>query len=91
MLKFLAIVRTLCLVLLILYLSWSLPLALLSSKEAKEGTISVNLQVVQNVASVAWLAVGWIALETVLSWARAWSAGRKKSLAKSVPVQAPTR
>jgi len=79
--KFIAIVRTVCLVLLVGYLLWSLPLALMSSSEAKAGTISVNLSVVEKVAGAAWLAVAWIALETAASWVRVWMAGRKKASA----------
>ena len=88
MLKLIAVARTVCLVLIVGYLLWALPLALLSSSEAKEGSISVNLNVVQKVASVAWLAIGWITLEVAMSWVRAWSAGRKKAAASSAKTPA---
>ena len=81
MLKFIAVVRTLGLVGLLIYFVWALPLGVLSSADAKQGSISVDLGVVRRVAGVAWLALAWIAVETALSWLRVWSAGRKKAAA----------
>jgi hypothetical protein len=92
MIKLMALARSLFLLFITAYLLWVLPLGLLMSSEAKLGNISVNVEVVQKVAAVAWLAVGWIALETALSWARVWAAGRdarkKAALAATAPSPA---
>ena len=77
--KFIAVVRTIGLVCLLVYFLWALPLGVLSSSDAKQGNITVGLDVVRRVAAVGWLAIAWIGVDTGLSWFRAWSAGRKKT------------
>ena len=89
MLKLMAVLRTAFLVFMVGYLLWALPLALMSSPEGKAGDISVKLNLVERVASVAWLALGWIALETALSWARLWNDRRKKAAPMGGRPQAP--
>jgi signal transduction histidine kinase len=77
MLKVMAVLRTIVLAFLVGYLLWELPIALLLfSGEARSAGVNVNIDTVKKVAAVAWLAVGWIAVETALAWGRAWSAGR---------------
>jgi hypothetical protein len=87
MLKVTALVRTLFLVFIVGYLVWALPLGLLVTSAAKQGDISVKLDLVTRVATVAWVAVGWIALETALSWGRAWLAARaqRRTAAPAAP------
>jgi signal transduction histidine kinase len=89
MLKAMAILRTVILVFLVAYLIWELPIALLVfSGSARAAGVNVNVDMVKQVAGVAWLAIGWIALETALAWGRAWSAGRAARKASS-PVAPP--
>ena len=86
MLKAMTAVRTLFLVFITGYLLWEVPLAILSSS-----TRLIDVEVVKRVATVAWLAVGWIALETALGWARVWAAGRdaRKKAAQAAPAPSP--
>ncbi|HEY7723701.1 MAG TPA: hypothetical protein VH880_00075 [Anaeromyxobacteraceae bacterium] len=79
MAKALAVLRTLYLVFIVGYTVRALPLALLWSGESKRGVVTVGLDTVEQVARAAWLAVGWIALEVALGWARVWIAGRSRA------------
>jgi hypothetical protein len=92
MLKAMAILRSVVLVVLVGYLLKRLPLGALMSTAAGEVGFNVSLDMVKEVAGVAWLAIGWIALETAAAWARAWAAGRsaRKAAATTPPAAGPT-
>lgn len=86
----LAVVRTLYLAFVVVYLLVALPWGLLVSSEAKLGTVAVGLDTVQRVATAAWLAVAWIAVETAGAWVKVWLARRKAAAATpAAPPAAP--
>ncbi len=62
MAKFMAVVRTLVLVFLVLYTLVSAPFAFWS------GTIAVSADAMRRLLNATWLAIGWIAFETLLAW-----------------------
>jgi hypothetical protein len=66
------------------------PLSLLWSGAAtREGT-TVTVSIVGRVFTAAWLAIGWIALEVVLSWLRVWREARaRQRTAAAVPSGPP--
>jgi hypothetical protein len=97
MLKATALLRTVVLVLLVGYLLVEMPITLMLFRgEANAVGAAINvdtvLATVRKVAGVAWLAIGWIALETAAAWARAWAAGRseRKAAATAPPAEGPT-
>ena len=66
------------------------PLGLLwSGMATREGT-TVAVPIVGKIFIAAWLAIGWIALEVVLAWARVWldARGRRKA-AVAAPAGPP--
>jgi len=87
MLKAMAILRTVVLAFLVGYLLWKLPIAILLSGAAGAVGVNVSIDMVKQVAGVAWLAIGWILLETLLAWGRAWAADRtaRKAAAPAAP------
>jgi hypothetical protein len=88
MAKALAVLRTLYLVFIVGYTIRALPLTLMWSSEARRGVLAVGLETVDQVARAAWLAVGWIALEVALGWARVWIDGRSRAR-EAVPPATP--
>lgn len=66
------------------------PLGLLWSGAAtREGT-AVAVPIVEKVFTATWLAIGWIALEVVLSWLRVWRDARaRRRAAAAVPSGPP--
>jgi hypothetical protein len=70
--KLMTILRTVFLAFIFFYALKLLPLALLVSADARRGDVMVPFTKVENVASVTWLAIGWIAVETVVGWAQVW-------------------
>jgi hypothetical protein len=76
MLKLTAILRTLVLAGLAGYLIWAMPLGILFSGTSTREAASFKVEVIESVARAAWLAIGWVALETIGGWVRVWSAAR---------------
>jgi hypothetical protein len=65
-----ALLRSAYLAFLIGYTLAVSPLALLwSGATTRQGT-TVTIPVLERVFTAAWLAIGWVALEVVLAWAR---------------------
>jgi hypothetical protein len=87
MLKAMALLRTVVLFFLVGFLLWKLPLAILMSNASGLTNVNVGIDVVKQVASVAWLAIAWIAVETVGAWGRAWAADR--AARKAAPAAPP--
>jgi hypothetical protein len=81
MLKLTAILRTVVLVGVVGYLLWAMPLGILFSGAGTREAASFKVGVIEQVASVAWIAIGWIAIETVAGWVRVWAAGRQAAKA----------
>jgi len=79
--KLMAVLRSLFLVFAFLYAVKAMPLALMFSTDARRGDVMVPFTKVQEVSSVAWLAIGWIAVEVVVGWAHVWVAGKLRSRA----------
>ena len=89
MLKVMAVLRTLFLVFIVGYLLRELPVLLLMSSDSKQGNITISIELLKQVASVAWLAIGWVALETALGWLRIWLEARKAAKAAAPPPPPP--
>jgi hypothetical protein len=91
MTKLMAILRTLFLVFVFLYALRELPLALLFSGDARRGDVMVPFTKIQDVSSVAWLAIAWIAIEVVVGWSHVWVAAklRARAGARAVPPVPP--
>ena len=81
MVKLMTILRTIFLAFIFFYALKLLPLALLLSGDARRGDVMVPFTKVENVASVTWVAVGWIALETLVGWAQVWVDGKLRARA----------
>ncbi len=81
MTKLMTILRSIFLVFIFFYALKLLPLALLVSGDARRGDVMVPFTKVENVASVTWVAVGWIAVETVVGWLQVWAGGKLKARA----------
>jgi hypothetical protein len=62
MAKFMASVRTIVLVVLVLYTILTAPFAFWS------GTMAVTVDAMHRLLRATWAAIGWIAFETLLSW-----------------------
>ena len=92
MLKVMAVLRTLFLVGLTGYLLWALPLGILLSGAATREAACFKVPDLEKVSTGAWLAVAWLALETILGWVRVWLAGRRAAkLARAAPAPAPPK
>lgn len=96
MVKVMAVLRSVFLVFIFLYALKLLPLALLVSSDARRGEVMVPFTKVETVASVTWLAIGWIAFEVVVGWVHVWAGGKlrdraaaRAAKAASVPPVAP--
>jgi len=81
MVKVMAVLRSIFLVFIFLYALKLLPLALLVSSDARRGEVMVPFTKVETVASVTWMAIGWIALEVALGWSHVWVAAKLKARA----------
>lgn len=88
MLKVMAVVRTVVLVAVTGFLLWAMPLGILFSSNATREATSFKVGVIEQVASAAWVAIGWIAFETVGGWVRVWLAGRKAAKAATAAAAA---
>ncbi|MBI5070961.1 MAG: hypothetical protein HZB56_22290 [Deltaproteobacteria bacterium] len=99
MVKVMAVLRSVFLVFIFLYALKLLPLALLVSSDARRGEVMVPFTKVETVASVTWLAIGWIAFEVVVGWVHVWAGGKlrdraaakKAARAVASPPAAPPR
>jgi hypothetical protein len=71
MVKVMAVLRTLVLLALAGLLLWY---------QLEVGTTAATIQIGQvvQIFKVAWLAIAWIALETVFGWTKTWYLDRKK-------------
>jgi hypothetical protein len=76
MTKVMAVLRTLFLAGIVGYMLWALPLGVLLSSAKTSATFTVDI--LERVASGGWIAIAWIALETVLGWFRVWIEGRRQ-------------
>jgi hypothetical protein len=68
----LALVRSAYLAFLIGYTLVVSPLGVLWSGTATRQGATVTIPVVEKIYMAAWLAIGWIALEVVVSWIKVW-------------------
>ena len=62
--------------------------ASLLATAARRGDVMVPFTKVENVASVTWVAVGWIALETLVGWAQVWVDGKLRARAAAKAARA---
>lgn len=81
MVKVMAVLRSIFLFFVFLYALKLLPLALLVSSDARRGEVMVPFTKVESVASVTWLAIGWIAFEVVVGWVHVWAGGKLRDRA----------
>ncbi len=70
MLRALAILRTIALVVIVGYTLWKQPIALMWSSEIRDTTM-VDTALVGRAGNPAWIAIAWIAMDTLLGWALA--------------------
>lgn len=89
MLKVMAVLRTLFLLGVTGYMFWALPLGIFFSGNATRDAACFKVPDLEKIASGAWLAIGWIALETVVGWVRVWLAGRQALKAARVARTSP--
>jgi hypothetical protein len=78
--KLAAILRTAVLLLLAIVMLKALPILALWSSDS--GTIDKDS--IRRVATAAWLAIGWVAIEAAASWVRVWLAARKSAKAAAL-------
>ena len=71
MVKVMAVLRTLVLLALTGLMLWC-------QLEVGTKAATVQVELVMRVFKVAWLAVAWIALETLFGWTKTWFLDRKK-------------
>lgn len=90
MTKLMAVLRSIFLVFIFFYALKLLPLALMVSGDARRGDVMVPFTKVESVASVTWLAIGWIALEVVVGWTQVWVNGKLKDRAAAKAARAAT-
>jgi hypothetical protein len=86
--KVMAVLRTLFLVFIVIYMLVELPILAMMSGDSQ----NIDKDSVRRVAGVAWVAIAWIAFETALAWTRVWLEARRAGKAKpgaSPPVPAP--
>ena len=89
--KVMAVLRTLVLIGLALYTTSMLPLGAMFAGATTRDATSFKIEVVEAVARAAWLAIGWIALETVFGWIKVgWGAraSRKELEARQAAARA---
>jgi len=85
----LALLRSAYLAFLVGYTLVVSPLGLLwSGSVTRQGT-TVAVPIVEKVFTAAWLAIGWIALETVVAWVRVWRDARARRQAAATPAGQP--
>jgi hypothetical protein len=65
------------------------PLGQLWGGTPPEEVAAVPLPVVEKVFTAAWLAIGWIAVETAVAWTRVWFDARARRLATAALRGAP--
>jgi hypothetical protein len=94
MAKLMAVLRSIFLIFIFFYALKLLPLALLLSGDARRGEVMVPFTKVESVATVTWLAVGWIAFEVAIGWSQVWVQGKLRDRAAAraarLAAQAPT-
>jgi hypothetical protein len=84
-----ALLRSVYLAFLVGYTLVVSPLGILwSGSTTRQGT-TVAVPIVEKVFIAAWLAIGWIAVETVVSWSRVWLDRRARRRAAAVPQGSP--
>lgn len=88
MLKIMAILRSLFLVFIIGYTARAMPWFSSVPKTFDEQYARCS-SAVDLLARAAWIAVGWIALETLVGWLMAARRGKKAALASAAPTPAP--
>jgi hypothetical protein len=78
MVKVMAVLRTVFLLGIVGYMLWALPLGILFSSAATRDAACFKVPDLEKIASGAWAAVAWIAMETVFGWSKAWYQDRQK-------------
>ena len=78
MVKVMALLRTLVLIALVAWMTWALPLGVIFFAPAARERNIFEVADITKVAIVGWTAIGWIALETVFGWSKAWYLDRQK-------------
>jgi hypothetical protein len=82
MLKALAVIRTIVLVVLVVFTVRAMPIFLAPARTFDE-TFARTSQSVDQLQRAAWLAIAWVAIETALGWILA---TRKKTPAPATPA-----
>jgi hypothetical protein len=80
MAKFMAVLRTVVLVLLGLYTLLVAPFAFWS------GTMAITVDAMNRLLRATWLAIGWIGFETILAWI---VVAFRRPPARSAPARSP--
>jgi K+ transporter len=88
MTKVMAVLRTLFLFGIAAYLLWAMPLAIMFSSQATREAACFKVPDIDKIASGGWIAVAWIAMETVFGWSRVWLEGRRQLKALKVAAAA---
>lgn len=86
MLKALAVVRTIVLVFLVVFTARSMPVFIAPARTFDE-TYARCATSVDQLQRAAWLAIGWVAVETAIGWVLA---TRRRKDAAPVPAAAPS-
>jgi hypothetical protein len=84
-----ALVRSAWLAFLVGYTLVVSPLGLLWSGAVTRQGSTVAVPIVEKVFIAAWLAIGWIAMETAVAWARVWLDARARRRAATQPASVP--
>jgi hypothetical protein len=84
-----ALVRSAFLAFLVAYTLVVSPLGVLWSGEATRAGTTVAVSVVEKVFIAAWLAIAWIAVETLVSWSRVWFDARARRRAATAATGSP--
>ena len=78
MVKVMAVLRTLVLISLAGWMTWALPLGVIFFAPSDQQRNIFVVADLTKIATVGWAAIGWIALETVFGWSKAWYLDRQK-------------
>ncbi len=75
MIKVMVVLRTVFFVFIVGYTLWATPIAAMWPK----GVLAVNVESVRALSHATWIAIAWIALETVIGWVMARRSGAQKA------------
>ena len=89
MTRLMALLRSAYLAFLVGYTLAVSPLEFLwSGSETRQGS-TVPVPIVEKLFIATWLAIGWIAVETAVSWTRVWLDARARRRGAATPVGSP--